>query len=250
MYVHACAHTRAREIVCIFIHLSIHLSKWIIYLSMYLSIYIHIASYINVCIRMRAHARERDSVYIHTSIYLSIYIHSDIYPSIYLYTCMQIHIWMYAHACTRTHAKEIVCVWKQNHSMKRLAFFLSCECSMPHMWMSHVTHMSESCHTWRSYVAHMNASFSRMKRLVFLLEEAGIFSFFLSCERSMPRIWMSDATHVNESCHTYEFVMPCMQMSHERGTCEWVMSHIWMSRWVMPHMWISHVTQVDVAIRL
>ena len=26
------------------------------------------------------------------------------------------------------------------------------------MWMSHVTHMNESCHTWMSHVTHMNES--------------------------------------------------------------------------------------------
>jgi len=51
---------------------------------------------------------------------------------------------------------------------------------MSHIWMSHVTHMNESCHTYEWVMSH---------------------------------IWMSLVTHMNESCHTYE----------------WVMSHIWMS---------------------
>jgi len=73
---------------------------------------------------------------------------------------------------------------------------------------------------------------------------------------------MSHVTHVNESCHT--------ESCH---TCEWVMSHFWMSHvthtvwpkqghevewvkahlneschtreWVMSHMWMSHVTHLN-----
>jgi len=54
-------------------------------------------------------------------------------------------------------------------------------------------------------------------------------------------MWMRHVTRMNESCHTYE----------------WVMSHIWMSRvthvnaschtyeWVMSHIWMSHVTHMN-----
>ena len=56
----------------------------------------------------------------------------------------------------------------------------------------------------------------------------------------MAHIWVCHVTHMNESCHT----------------CEWVMSHIWMSRvthmneschtyeWLMSHMWMSHGSTV------
>ena len=48
----------------------------------------------------------------------------------------------------------------------------------------------------------------------------------------MSHIWMSHVTHMNESCHTYEWLMSHIWMSHvahmnESGhTCEWVMSLI------------------------
>ena len=57
----------------------------------------------------------------------------------------------------------------------------------------------------------------------------------------MSHIWMIHVTHMNRSCHTYEWVV-----SNER-----VMSHIWMSHvtrmneschtyeWVMLHIWIE-----------
>jgi len=55
------------------------------------------------------------------------------------------------------------------------------------MWMSHVTHMNESCHTYEWVAAHT---------------------------------WMSRVTHMNESCHTYERVMSHIRMSHVTHTNE------------------------------
>ena len=73
---------------------------------------------------------------------------------------------------------------------------------MSHIWMSHVTHMNESCHTYEWVMSH---------------------------------IWMRHVTNMNESCHTYECVMSHIWMSHVTHmnescqTYEWVMSHIWMT---------------------
>ena len=57
----------------------------------------------------------------------------------------------------------------------------------------------------------------------------------------MSHKWVSHVTHTNESCHTYEWVM-----SH---TYKWVMSHIWVSHvtWEinMSHIWMSHVTPMN-----
>jgi len=72
----------------------------------------------------------------------------------------------------------------------------------------------------------------------------------------MNDIWTSHVTHMNESCHIYEWVMSHTWMSHV--TYEWVMSHIWMSHvthmnescyiyeWVMSHIWMSRVTHMNV----
>jgi len=49
---------------------------------------------------------------------------------------------------------------------------------MSHIWMSHVTHMNESCHTYEWVMSHIR---------------------------------MSHVTHMNESCHAYEWVMTDMQ---------------------------------------
>jgi len=78
------------------------------------------------------------------------------------------------------------------------------------MWVSHVTHMNESCHrrdhamshTWKSHGTHMKES----------------------CH---TRVKESCHTRVKESCHTYR----------------WVMAHVWMSH--VTHIWQSHVIRVD-----
>ena len=94
---------------------------------------------------------------------------------------------------------------------------------MSHIWMSHVTHMNESCHTYEWVMSH---------------------------------IWMSHVTHTNESCHTYDWVMSHIWIIH--ATCShthldahyyyytfvWWMSHIpyeWAASHVPRFMRLSHV---------
>ena len=106
------------------------------------------------------------------------------------------------------------------------------------IWMSHVTHMNESCHTyewvmsytWRNYIRDLKESCH-------------------TCEWVMSHIRRSHVTHVNESCHTYEGVMSHIRTSQMNNKSSlWVMSHKWMSlvarEWVMSHIWTSHVTQI------
>ena len=84
----------------------------------------------------------------------------------------------------------------------------------------------------------------------------------------MSYIRMSHVTHMNESCHTYEWVMAHIWMGHV--THEWVIPHIWLSHvthallshvthiyeschtcdWIMPHTWLSHVTWQGVRERV
>jgi len=77
----------------------------------------------------------------------------------------------------------------------------------------------------------------------------------------MSHIWMSHVTHMNESCHTYESVMSHIWMSHvlcrmyryTRVTSRHVTSrhgtHIYESfhtyEWGTSHAWTSHVTRMN-----
>ena len=115
---------------------------------------------------------------------------------------------------------------------------------MSHIWMSHGTHMNESCHTyewvmlhiWISHVTHMNESCRTYEWVM-----AHIWmSYVRTYEWVMSHIWVSHVTHMNESCHTYEWVLSHIWMSHVTRmneschTYEWVISHVWMS--LVTHM--------------
>jgi len=66
---------------------------------------------------------------------------------------------------------------------------------------------------------------------------------------------MSHVTHMNESCHTYEWVMShiCMShVTHMNESCQvykWVTSYMNESchtyEWDMSHIWLSHVTHMN-----
>jgi len=142
---------------------------------------------------------------------------------------------------------------------------------MSHIWMSHVTHMNESCHTyewvmshiWMGHVTHTNESCHT--------ESCHTYEWVMS------HIGMSRVTHRNESCHTYKRVMSHIGMSHvtqrnesasflgvtshERVPTYEYVEHIYtyksirlyscetLSRrtreWVKSHIWMSHVTHTN-----
>jgi len=102
---------------------------------------------------------------------------------------------------------------------------------MSHMWISHVTHMNESCHaTWRSPDTHINQNdiwmicvwydwfiygLPYMNPLLWIICDTHMNGLALSIpihiKSVMSHIWMGHVTHVNESCHTHEWVMSCSQ---------------------------------------
>jgi len=78
---------------------------------------------------------------------------------------------------------------------------------MSHIWMSHVTHMNESCHTHGWVMSH---------------------------------IWMSHVPHMNESCHTHGWVMSHIWMNHislMNDSC-----HVY--QWFISHMWILYLNYI------
>jgi len=80
---------------------------------------------------------------------------------------------------------------------------------LPHIWMSHVTRMNESCHTFE-----------------------WVMSIY---ECVMSHVWMSHVTRMNESRHTYEWVTSHIRMSH--------VAHIRISH--VTHISMSHVTHMN-----
>jgi len=80
-----------------------------------------------------------------------------------------------------------------------------------------------------------------MKRIRFFthIRKCSIHVSFFAVRVVMSHIWMGRVTHMNESCHAYEWVVSHVWMSHVTNmnyschTYEWVVSHIWMSH-VLP----------------
>ena len=126
---------------------------------------------------------------------------------------------------------------------------------LSHIWMNHVTHMNESDHITHVTYAYMSHVAHRSYRVishhtchtcihVHINESYHTYEWIMSHmwsqgHRSTPSrlvIWISHAAHMNESCHTYECVMPHVTMRH--GT------HINWSRHtyecVMSRIQISH----------
>jgi len=80
---------------------------------------------------------------------------------------------------------------------------------MSHTWMSHGTHMNESRHTYAWVKQNMSAPTSmnescRAKWLIHMCNMTHLYVWPYS--RVMSHIWMSHVAHVNESCHTHEWV--------------------------------------------
>jgi len=102
--------------------------------------------------------------------------------------------------------------------------------------MNHVSHMIESCHTWMSHVTHewvmphMRPGVDPCGRA----EEAEVYRASTHLEfapvshiNQSYHIWTSHATHMNESCHTYERVMPHIWTSHVTYKCVTYTHYIW-----------------------
>jgi len=85
--------------------------------------------------------------------------------------------------------------------------YLLYEWAMSHIWMSHVSHMNESCLTYEWVMSH---------------------------------IWTSHVSHMNESCLTYEWVMShiCIHKWDMTYSCEWDMTYS--CEWDMTHSWVRH----------
>jgi len=104
-----------------------------------------------------------------------------------------------------------------------------------HIWMSVVAHMNESCHT----VAHLPRSYVTHSR-------------FHMWHTGGPAVQRHSVFEINESCHTYEWVMSHIRMSHVTQhytrhihmwhTFEWVVSHMNESCHTAAHMTHWHVT--------
>ena len=137
------------------------------------------------------------------------------------------------------------------------------------IWMSHVSHMNESCplHVcvmsliWISHVSHTNESRLSYKRVMSLISMGSLvctshvshmIESCLSYEWVMSLIWMSHVSHMNESCLTRRRVRAQRHRGRARADRDIWMSHVsfvnksCLSReWVMSLLWMSHVSHMS-----
>jgi len=126
---------------------------------------------------------------------------------------------------------------------------------MSHIWMSHVTHMQESCNIceWdvpcicmtHTYVWHdyMHDSFIRVTWLhAWLIHSCDMT--LRGIKKVMSHMSMTidmcditfHVTHMQESCHTYDMTLRGMKK---------VMSHIWTHKW---NEWSIHMCEYIIYV--
>jgi len=87
---------------------------------------------------------------------------------------------------------------------------------MSHMGMSHITHMNQSCHMYECVMSHTDQNVG----CLYISARTHTHARTHTNKRIyMLHIWMRRVTHMDESCHTY--------------------------RWVISHVWMSHVTHTN-----
>jgi len=96
----------------------------------------------------------------------------------------------------------------------------TCKWVMSHVWTSHGTHMNGLRERWWPTTSRAHTSTCEW-----------VMSF-------MSHIWMSHVPRMNESWHTYKWVMSHMWMSHVTHMTESCHTY----EWVTAHTCMSHVT--------
>jgi len=112
---------------------------------------------------------------------------------------------------------------------------------MSHVWMSHVTHTNESGHRHmsKSYRTCVNMSHTMASPPTYGAISIMYIASPCMYKLVMSHVWTSHVTQMNESCHTYEWVMSHIQMS--LVTNIWAISHIQMS--LIINIRVSHVAR-------
>jgi len=164
----------------------------------------------------------------------------------------------------------------QTHPPVALCGLLQTETYNFRSHMSYIRHIYDISHTWYMWYLYPGVQSStpprfhwcilaKRKRTILLhhLNFIDFLDFFADFFVSGPCGYLSHVTHMNELCHTHEWVMSHTWMSyitHMNESChtyKLVMSHTWMSyithmndlchtyEWVISHTWMSYVAHIN-----
>ena len=254
MYIYICVHIYVYEYIYVYIYMYMHIHTYI---------YIHIHTYIHI------HAHTYTHIHIHTN------------------TCINTHTHIYTY--TNRGGRGVPGCQKRwrRSTCRGSSPRWSCQ-GNPHIYVFFAG--GESCHTYECVVSHMRKSrtlpisWNTSKKL-FLVYSVGVLCCTRKCvispgcsnyvthmneschayEWVVSRIWMCDGAQKNVSCHAYECVMSHIWMCHATHmnvschTYECVVSHLRMCRvthlnvwWhtyecVVSHIWMCHVTHTNVS---
>ena len=233
------------------------------YIHMYTHIYIFIYIYIYIYIYTFIHIYTY--IYVYICIYIYIYVYIYIYICIYIYT----YICVSHYCCAPTHA--YVC-WEGDGGGGRIVPALCSRRTLPSILSMLCIPVCE--YTWLQNTAlHTHKSNTNHK----LLQHTATHCNTLQHTATHCNTLQHTATHCNtlHQLYTDALLWWALYINESRHTYEWVMSHTWMSRvthmqqwanmneswqalqrllttesrhtykWVMSHIFMSRVTHVD-----
>jgi len=210
------------------------------------SLYVHVW----VCVRVRVWGRESEGVMSH--IWMSHVTHMNalsrgVASSIYgVEERMFVRERHRERKCVRERARTrrtsvYVCVCVGGGEL-----LCMCVCMCERVW----ERGNESCHAWKWVMPTCQIVW--MRRVTHINESYHTYSWLMS------RVWMSHVTHTlgtRWQCHVQNVWMS--HVAHRNESC-----HTWTSRvthmneschtceWVMSHIWMSHVTHMNVSCRI
>ena len=240
MYVYICIY------ICIYIYIYMYVCMYIyiyryIYIYIYICIYIYLSASNQICgcttshiwvshvtymsefmdsPRPHSHVQSRwiRNLWVGHVTYMSESCHTVwvSHGTVYLWVASHIYasrvtVWVSLQGLrncnlTRTAVEFEIFKWIMSHI--RMSHGTECERVVSHMWVSHVTCMSESCHVymwvmwqgvWDYTLTHTTIGFGIFKWVVSRIWG----SHGAAYERVMSHIWVSPVTYMSESCHTY-----------------------------------------------
>ena len=206
---------------------------------------IHTYMYAHIHTNTHTHTHTRARTHTHTR--TNSYTHTHVHPRTHTCTPMHAHMHTYL-VCTRAR-------WR--HTCRQGARQLETDCHLPalmahiYLWMSHGTHIKDSWYTHKPVTSHVCMSHGTRNNGLPLscsygthVEESRMDESCHTYEWVMLHIWMSHVTHMNESWRTYEWVRSHTTMSHVTR-----MHESWHTyQWVVAHILVIHDTYINAGM--